>query len=430
MKSFPPAVGFAVLVLLLLVSFCIDANNVSQGGAIDLRNRVTGARLLAHGANLYTYKWTRSEPEEYGDPYNNPRLPVSKTTATPALLVATMPWALLPYRNGQYLWFATQWALLLGMGWLGWRRCVDDPQRLLLGALVTGFTYTAAWRLHAERGQSYVLLVFLFTVWLALTIEPGARTRTFFAGLVVGLLMTLRPPFALLLPVLAWRWRGQLIGTAAGLLLGLGLPLIFSGTSWNDYFSAMQTHSSLYRNAIDPPPGPQVFPPTFENIPTDLLANYIAIPYADFSIHALLRALDAEPFPAAPVLLAGILLFAAWFGAMRHRDSGRLLLGLAVWTFLIDLFLPAYRNTYNDLLALGFLVPGVLLASRFYAALIPAALAIVAGIAVYFVAPEQAWIIDIPSLFLTISALAWLFAPGDAGPALDRTVARGQNRAC
>jgi hypothetical protein len=426
MKSFPPAVGFGALVLLLIVSFFIDAHNVGQGGAIDLRNRITGARLLANGVNPYTYKWARSEPEEYCDPYNNPQLPVSKTTATPALLVATMPYALFPYRNGQYLWFATQWALLLGAGWLAWRRGGDDYQRLLLGALVTGFTYTAAWRLHVERGQSYVLLLFLFAAWLALTLKPGTRGRTFLTGFVAGLLMTFRPPFALLLPAMAWRWRGQLPGMVAGLLIGLGLPLIFSHSTWNDYFAAMQVHSSLYLNAIDPAPGPQAYPPTVENIPTDLLANFVAIPYADFSVHGLLRAFGAEPFPVTPVLLAGLILFGAWFWAMRKRDAGRLLLGLAVWMFLLDLFLPAYRNTYNDVLALNFLALGAIVAPRFYMALIPAALAIAAGVAIYVLAPEHDWLIDVPSLLLTISALAWLFAPRGVelkSTALDRTAA-------
>ena len=426
MKSSPPAVGFGVLALLLVVSFLIDATNMNQGGAIDLRNRITGARLLSNGIDPYTYKWSRSEPEIYCDPYNNPRLPVSKTTATPALLVATMPYALFPYRNGQYLWFATQWALLLGTAWLWWRRCADDFQRLLLGALVTGFTYTAAWRLHVERGQGYVLLLFLFAAWLALTPGPGTRLRTFLTGFVAGLLLTLRPPFALLLPVMAWRWRGQLPGAIAGLLLGLGLPLIFSGPIWGDYFSAMETHSYLYRNAIDPPPGPQVYPPTVENMPTDLLANYVAIPYADFSVHGLLRALGAEPFPAVPILIVGLILFGTWAWAMRDRDTGRLLLGLAVWMFLIDLFLPAYRDTYNDVLALNFLALGVIVAPRFYPALIPAALAIVAGLAVYIVAPQNDMLIDVPPFLLTVSALAWLFAPRPAkreSAALDRAAA-------
>jgi hypothetical protein len=411
MKLFSPAIGFSALAVLLVVSFFIDAHNVGQGGAIDLRNRITGARLLAQGTNPYTYKWTRSEPEEFCDPYNNPLLKVSKTTATPALLVATMPYALFPYRNGQYLWFATQWALLLGTGWLWWRRCGDDAQRLLLGALVTGCTYTAAWRLHAERGQSYVLLLFLFAVWLALTLKPGARLRSFFTGLIAGLLMTFRPPFALLLPAMAWRWRGQLPGAVVGLLLGLGLPLIFSGSIWNDYAAAMQEHSYLYRNAIDPPPGPQVYPPTVENISTDLLANYVAIPYADFSVHGLLRVLGAEPFPAWPVSLVGLILFIAWGWAVRGCEAGRLLLGLAAWLFLLDLFLPAYRNTYNDVIALDFLALGVILAPRFYPALIPALLALAAGVAIYVIAPETDWLIDVPSFLLTLSALAWLFAP-------------------
>jgi hypothetical protein len=427
MKSFPPAVAFGALAALLFFSFLVDAANMNQGGAIDLRNRITGARLLMHGINPYTYKWNRSEPEEFCDPYNNPRLKVSKTTATPALLVATMPYALFPYRNGQYLWFLTQWALLLGTAWLWWRRCADRPRRLLLGALVTGLTYTAGWRLHAERGQSYVLLLFLFGAWLALTLDPPTRRRTLMAGLVAGLLMTLRPPFALLLPILAWRWRGQLPGAAAGLLLGLCVPLFFSGPIWGDYFSAMQLHSSLYRNAIDPPPGQQMFPPTVENMPTDLLAHYVPIPYADYSVHALLRALDAEPFPSTPILLAGLILFGSWCWALRGRDAGRLLLGLAAWMFLFDLFLPAYRNTYNDVLALDFLALGVIVAPRFYPGLILAALALAAGAAIYLLAPEHDWLIDAPSLLLTLSALTWLFAPR---PVLDRTAAGGQNRAC
>ena len=411
MKSFPPAAAFGALIVLLIVSFLIDANNVGRSGAIDLRNRITGARLLAAGVDPYTYKWSRHEPEAYCDPYNNPRLPVSKTTATPALLVATLPYALFPYRNGQYLWFATQWALLLGAAGLGWRRCTDDNRRLVLGALVIGFTYTAAWRLHAERGQSYVLLLFLLTGWLTLTLAPGTRWRTFLTGFVAGLLMTFRPPFALLMPVMAWRWRGQLLGAIAGLALGLGLPLLFSGSIWNDYVSAMQTHSYLYRNAIDPAPGSQVFPPTVENLPTDLLAHYVAIPYADFSVHGLLAALGAELFPAAPILIAGLILFGAWFWAMRGRDAGRLLPGLAAWMFLLDLFVPAYRDSYNDVLALGFLIPGVLVAPRFYLALIPAALALAAGLAIYVIAPENDVLIDIPTLLLTLSALAWLFTP-------------------
>src|SRR5260370_20353914 len=108
MKGTLPTMGWVIMGLALLVSFGMDFANTSQGGAIDLRNRITGARLLEHGIDTYRYKWRAGEPPEYCDVYNNPKLPVSKTTATPALLLLHLPLAALPYRLGQFLWFFAQ----------------------------------------------------------------------------------------------------------------------------------------------------------------------------------------------------------------------------------------------------------------------------------------------------------------------------------
>src|ERR1700683_1330228 len=172
MKDKLPLIGWIVVGLALLVSFCVDLGNTAQGGAIDLRNRITGLRLLENGTDAYRYKWHEGEPQEFCDVYNNPNLTVSKTTATPAMLMMNLPLGPLPYRVGQFLWFLTQWALLLGTGWLGLRACATPQQRWLAAAALVGFTYTAAWRLHAERGQSYVLLAFLFAWWLTRTLDP------------------------------------------------------------------------------------------------------------------------------------------------------------------------------------------------------------------------------------------------------------------
>src|SRR5271168_3624316 len=108
MKVIMPMMGRVVLGLLLLISFGIDFNNVAEGGAIDLRNRITGIRLLEHNVDPYHYKWQEPEPPDYCDPYNNPLLKVSKTTATPALLLLHLPLAALPYRLAQFLWFFLQ----------------------------------------------------------------------------------------------------------------------------------------------------------------------------------------------------------------------------------------------------------------------------------------------------------------------------------
>jgi len=405
--------GWVMVGLALLVSFGVDFANTAQGGAIDLRNRITGFRLLEAGIDAYHYKWHEGEPPEFCDVYNNPKLPVSKTTATPALLMLHLPLAALPYRLAQFLWFFAQWLLLLGTGWLWLRACATSRQRWLVALFVTGFTYTAAWRLHAERGQAYVLLAFLFAGWLTVTLDPK-RGNGFLAGFIAGFLVALRPPFLLLLPFLALHRRGQLPGAVAGLLLGFGLPLLIHPASWGDYFSAMETHSELYRNDIDPRPGPQSYPPTIEGIPTDILGNYVAIPYADFSAHALLRWIGFAPFPAWPPLLAVAAPFGFWLWLSRKQPAERLLPGLAAWFFLADLFLPAYRDSYNDVLILDVVLLGIVTAQKFPSekfpwAAWPCALALPVGWAVYGFAPEAAWVIDLPALFFTLGAILFLF---------------------
>lgn len=399
--------GWIALGLLFLISFCIDFTNVKQGGAIDLRNRITGIRLLAHGLDPYFYKWQEPEPPEYCDPYNNPLLPVSKTTATPAFLLLHLPFALLPYRLAQFLWLFLQWLCLAGTAWLWWRRCALPWERLLLAAFVVGFTYTAAWRLHAERGQSYVVLLFFFACWLAGTLD-GKWGNSRWVGLLAGFLVALRPPFLLLAPFLFLHRRGQWLGAVIGLLIGIGLPLIWNADSWFKYSSAMAIHSGLYRAGTDPAPPPERFPPEIEGVSTDLLANYVTIPYADFSIHAFLRALGLEPFPAWPPLLAIAAIYGAWLWWSRKKEIESLLLGLAIWYFLIDLFLPAYRNNYNDVLILNIVALGLIVSARVTWGLRCCLLALPMGWGIYLIAPMHDALINLPTFFLTLGAVLLL----------------------
>jgi hypothetical protein len=427
---FLPAAGVAALAVALLISFGIDAWNAGQGGAIDLRNRITGARLLTDGVDPYTYKWQHGESEIYCDPFNNPHMTVSKTTSSPALLALSLPWAALPYRSTQYLWFITQWALLLGTGWLWWRACRERWQRVVLGVIFAAFTFGGGWRLHAERGQSYILLTFLLALWLAGTLRAGKRWA-FAAGVAAGLLAVSRPPCLLLLPALAWKRRDQLWGMGTGLVLGAVVPMLFIPAIWSDYDYGMQQHAYYYLNALFPRPGPQTFPSMVEFLPTTVLAYYVPIAYSDASIHVLLRALGWEPAPGLAVFLAAAIPFAAWAGwAVRRGDFPRLLLGLAAWMYLLDFFLPAYRNTYNDVLALGFLGLGVLVTPRFWLPHVATAIGLVTGLWVYVTSPEVVWQIDLPAMCFALSAVLYLFAPRGTGPMLDTTAAPRQNDSC
>jgi len=149
--------------------------------------------------------------------------------------------------------------------------------------------------------------------------------------------------------------------------------------------------------------------PAIEGIPTDILGHYVPIPYADFSAHALLRWLDFTPFPALPVLLAVVVPFVFWLGLSRRQQAEQLLPGLAAWLFLADLFLPAYRDSYNDVFILDVVLLGLITAAPFPWAAWPCVVALPVGWAVYAFTLDQVWLINLPTTLFTLGAVAMLF---------------------
>jgi hypothetical protein len=204
------------------------------------------------------------------------------------------------------------------------------------------------------------------------------------------------------------RRRGQIPGFITGVLVALLLPMLWRGDIWLKYAAAMQTHSALYRGGIDPAPGLQSFPATIEGMPTDLLGNYAAIPYADFSLHALLRSFNLEPAPSFPFLVVVGAAALSWLWWRRGSSSEGLLAGLLAWLFLFDLALPAYRNIYNDVLvlnlaALALFLPRTRWPQRFFFIALPI------GWAIDYFAPMHDWMIDLPSACYTAGAVGLLF---------------------
>ncbi len=256
--------GATLALTLLAISFAIDFTQTTRNGAVDLRNRITGVRLLEHGIDPYHYIWHPGDPAEFCDLRNNPRMTVSKTTATPAMLVFYAPLAAMPYRAAQFAWLYAQWLLLLGTGWL-WLRVSTTPlQRWLVIFFLVGFTFTPGWRWEAERGQFYTLLTFLFALWLSVTREAGRAT---IAGFLAGLLIALRPPFAMLLPFIALVAARAIAGSARGIDRGnrradassrasVGLARICLGHA--------DQRRLLSAREFAAAPGPQAFPEVIE----------------------------------------------------------------------------------------------------------------------------------------------------------------------
>ena len=347
-----------IVALLAVWGFVQDAINTSNGGSIDLRNRITGVRLAAGQRDPYFYKWTRTEDDRFCDLFNSPASPVSHTTVTPVTLTAFLPLKNLPYPASQWIWFGVQYACL-GLGFYAWCRSTPQQHWLWGGLLTCLFCLSPHWRLHVDRGQSYVLYAGLFLALIA----PGQRlgkTGPWLEGLTASLLTVLRPTYGLLLGVsVARRKATALLATTVGLLLWAMLPVLLAGTAiWQNYFKAMGEHARLYQTQAKFAPAKFSANETIEGISISTLGGFARIPFGDTSIYKLLS------FQLPPTVLLGTwaaLAGLSGFMMMRRGDTGspRFWWSLSAWIVAGDYLLPAYRYPYNHILIWPMVLLGV-----------------------------------------------------------------------
>ena len=93
-----------------------------------------------------------------------------------------------------------------------------------------------------------------------------------------------------------------------------------------------------------------------------------------------------------------------------------LLPGLVAWLFLRrSFFLPAYRNSYNDILILAVVALGIIASIRFFRATETCLIALPLGWWIYASAPTQTWLINLPTLFFTLGAMQFICGSCVAG---------------
>lgn len=401
-----PVLAWVVLGVVALISLALDFRNLGRGGSIDLRSRVVGARVLLAGQDPYHYKWQLPEPAELCDPFNNLAIPVSTTTVSPAMVAAHLPAAVLPYRNGRVLWLVVQWAALVASALLWMRAATDRRQRLVIACLFAAFTFTAAWRLHAERGQSYVLLLLGVSAWLSMSVEGGVK-RGFLPGAIAGCLVALRPPLAVIvLPFLIFHRRAQIAGAVAGLAVAVAVPMVFEPGCWSQYLAAMGDWVQLYLTTTPRPPR-QNFPSLIEGFPVDAIARFAPIPFADSSLAFVLRSAGFALSSGAPLLIALAVLYAAWLWRVR-RGGALLLCGVAAWCYLADFFLPIHRGTYNEVQVLAALSLAVIALGTRAWVLQCASVAISLGWLVLLVLPRSKWLINLPTIVFAFTGCCLL----------------------
>jgi len=239
-----------------LAGFLNTLGDVRRYPGTDLRARVVGAREMLRGLDPYFIAAKTDQTETLQDPDRYAAV-CSRCTYSPTLLCLYAPLANLPYGDQRYIWFAAEWCALAGSILL-LRGTIRDGllKNVFTAVAVFFFADGPFWRLHLERGQYYVFILFLFSLTARLCLgksaaqaEPAPADR-WWHGIPLGLAAAMRlTPLAALLPLWVMGRRRTAVGAAIVAVICIAGSIYFSGFRlWQSYFRAASIQSQLVSN--------------------------------------------------------------------------------------------------------------------------------------------------------------------------------------
>jgi hypothetical protein len=197
-------IPFCVLCLYVAISDLRDYPGV------DLRPKVAGARALAVGIDPYEPN-ASAQPGEYFKSNTVPNY-------TSALLALFIPLSGLPFETQRTIYFWLDWVLAAGAFYLTQRAFCMRRERVYFFWIVYAIFILCSYsfRFHLERGQYYMLLLFL-TSYAAASIQNSWTSWP--SCVPVALLLLIRPTYLLILPVAfaclgARKWSLRVISIA------------------------------------------------------------------------------------------------------------------------------------------------------------------------------------------------------------------------
>ncbi|NPV59097.1 MAG: DUF2029 domain-containing protein [Actinobacteria bacterium] len=345
-----------VLVFTIIIAirgFLIDFSNTYTYGGVDLRNRVVGARLMLEGLDPYRFKWSEGYPDTLLDPIDNPLTPVNRVSVPPTVLMLHVPLAGIKYSIQRFLWLFAQWLLLLTSLFFLASSSGDKEKKKAIWATGLFISALPIWRFHVERGQIYILYVFLvsFSYWLS---KRDWKHGLLAGGLVLGFTMALRPTIAVFsLPLIFQRKWKFLAGAATGLLVCLLLSVMLFGASvWSSYLDAMPYHAKANLGEINLDAYNPGYPPVVDGM--NNLTSAMGIPYNNSSLQFVVSYfIKINLSSNAMISLALIVLMLAclYFYSNRHRrfSLSAIFLSGSVLLLLVEYFVPAIKSFYMEI---------------------------------------------------------------------------------
>lgn len=343
----------AAVIFVSALGFVKDIMNTQDYGGVDLRNRVVGARVMLEGLDPYHFKWSDAYPDTLLDPVDNPDNEVSRVTVPPTVLMLHVPLARLPYHAQRTMWLYVQWLLLLASIFFFSRCARSRDQAKAIWIVGLFLSCTGIWRFHVERGQVYILFVFLAALayWLS---RRTWKHAALWGGIVLGIAASMRPTLALiLLPMLVFRKWKLSAGLVAGLVVFVLLSVaIFGVPLWKDYSSAMRYHE---RDNLGLAQSLSEENTTRYIEGTGYYGSYREFPYINTSVQWFLKSnwdINAKTSALFSMLAFVILLAAAYLVLFWRRDVSLetvLLFGFSIM-LVAEFFLPAVKTYYFNII--------------------------------------------------------------------------------
>jgi hypothetical protein len=350
----------AISVIVGFLSFVRDINNTIYYGGVDLRSNVIGARLLLEDKDPYYYIWKEGDSDLLLLPNANPNSPVGHVTVSPTVLFVYTSTANLPYAIQQKIWFLMQWGFLLLSIYIFARLSKSEIKSKLMWILGLLFiSGSFIWRLNIERNK--IIIFYGFLIALAYLIyNMSFKHKDLVTGIFIGFTVALRFPYILIgLPFLIYKKWKVIAGMAIGLLIGVGLPMLFTKPEiWVNYFTAMQMQGKIHSGEIKWVES-EYIRRTVEGM--DNLYVYAVLPIVDFSIQTLFAFLTGI-FLSTNILLISLIVivllivFLLCKYYIKRIDSGMIFLLGMVLVYFGELFVPAVRWNYYDVIFVNILL--------------------------------------------------------------------------
>ncbi|MCK5050856.1 MAG: DUF2029 domain-containing protein [Candidatus Cloacimonetes bacterium] len=346
--------NFLLIYSVLMSAICIsfDTVNTLKYGALDLRNRVVGVRVLSDGEDPYFFKWDQNTPEEIVDArdfYSN--FPMSRLTVPPTVLLLHLPFASIPYKTQQILWAFIQWLLLLLSIILLSNTTYSIIKKKIIwimGLLIIASSFF--WRLHIDKGQIYILFVFLIILsyWLV-----KKKDNYILSGFILGLTASFRPPVILMgIPFLINKKWKFIFSGLAGILISFVSSLVIAPLSiWKSYFNSMEFHEKFHLLIIRPTYR------FFNKSVVDGIKNAIFsanLQIEDSSIQDMIRIffhikVKAIILELSFIVCILILIIFLWRRIVKTKSNELLFYIGIIFIIISSFFLPAARLSYMNI---------------------------------------------------------------------------------